>query len=230
MKPTKIEVIHRVWFGEESLDVNLHQTQKHGSQERAYSGIDEEVWLGMYHLGYGCWTRPARPVRVLDAGCGSGYGADFLKQVLPTDEVVAIDYAADAARFAMLRAPDARVLQHDLACVGELPGTFDAIFAIESVEHVQDDMRMFVGFYEKLNPGGMLFVSTPDKTLFDAAYAAAHPEAPERALNPFHVREYTESELRAILESWGFEHVTRVRAVLPYHEALAMVCWKPKGP
>jgi 2-polyprenyl-3-methyl-5-hydroxy-6-metoxy-1,4-benzoquinol methylase len=223
-KPVRIEHIYRVWFDGSDSPVDVKRTG-----ERNYSGVDDEVWLGMYEVGYRCWSRPDGPARVLDAGCGSGYGADFLTSV--GCDVVAVDAADEAVLYATLRASGATVRQcniEQLSGLGPQFTDFDAVFAIESVEHVQDETAMFGGFWDRMAPGGMLFISTPDKELLDASYSAAYPATPERPLNPYHVREYSEGGLREQLRLAGFEHAVRVRTVSPYEHALGMVCWKSR--
>ena len=220
MKPINVEHIYRVWFAGVASPIEVRRTT-----ERGYGGIDEETWLPMYHLAATTCGVGSGSV-VLDAGCGSGYGADHLASI--GCKVTAIDVSDEAVRYARLCAPEASVLQCTLEQPLVLPVPFDAVVAIESVEHVQNDSAMFAEFHRVLRPGGVLFLSTPDSELFDRAHAEAYPEAPQRAQNPFHVREYVEADLRALLEHTGFTHVARVRTPQPqYSQALCVVCWKP---
>jgi 2-polyprenyl-3-methyl-5-hydroxy-6-metoxy-1,4-benzoquinol methylase len=218
--------VYRAWFeGHEAPVEVVQSTEPH---ERGYSGFDPETWLDMYRFAAAsCATALWNGACVLDAGCGSGYGADYLSGI--GCNVTAIDASDEAVRYAALRAPGAVVLQRSLENeLGIAAASYDAVIAIESVEHVRNDTGMFAELSRVLNPGGALFISTPDRDLFDAAYAAAHPEAPARTINPFHVREYTETELRALLTTTGFHRIARLRATQPqYAQALVMLCWKP---
>jgi SAM-dependent methyltransferase len=224
VKPVRTEIVYRAWFAGHDEPVEVMQIAP--PQERGYSGFDLEVWLPMYELAAASCAL-GNDLCVLDAGCGSGYGADLLDEL--GCNVTAIDASDEAVRYATLRAPGVLVLQRSLEdALDDEPGTYDAVIAIESVEHVQNDGGMFTEFFRVLKPGGALFISTPDRPLFDAAYAQAFPESPARALNPFHIREYTETELRDLLTSAGFHHIARVRAPQPqYAQALVTLCWKP---
>lgn len=221
MKPVRIERLYRAWF--EGIDIPIEVLQ---TPERGYSGFDDETWLDMYQFAVTSCHLPTGAC-VLDAGCGSGYGADLLCSL--GYKVTAIDAADDAVKYSQMRAPTATVLKRSMDALDDLgASTFDAIVAIETVEHVQEDEKMFAGFLKLLKPGGVLFLSTPDRTLFDQSHVVAHPDAGPRVINPFHVREYTEIELFELLKHSGFYHIVRMRSLLSvYHMALAVICWKP---
>ncbi len=124
--------------------------------------------------------------RVLDAGCGVGYGTQMLAAA-GASEAVGLDLAAEIVERARAGAGEAtRFVVGDLL---ELPledGGFDAVVSFEAIEHVAEPERALAEFARVLAPGGLLFVSTPNSEVSEGN-------------NPHHLRELTPSELEQIL-------------------------------
>lgn len=117
--------------------------------------------------------RPLAGLRLLDAGCGGGLLAEPMCRLGAS--VVAIDAAARTVEAARHHA-DASALAIDYRCatVEEIAAggeRFDAVLALEVVEHVADLDAFTAACAALLAPGGTLFVATLNRTL--AAYALA---------------------------------------------------------
>ena len=133
--------------------------------------------------------------RVLDAGCGVGYGTHLL--AARAQSVVGVD--ADAGTVAFARAnwavPNAVYLEDDVHFLKALEGeVFDLVVAFEVVEHLVFPERFLRSVRARLNPGGRLLLSVPNE--------AAVPHSVE--LNPFHVRHFDEAALRGLAYAAGF--------------------------
>ena len=70
---------------------------------------------------------------------------------------------------------------------------WDAIVFLQTVEHVEQPLPLLQRFASLLSPGGVAYVSTPNRLTLAAPGAA-------KSGNPWHVREYTPAEYRAVLE------------------------------
>jgi SAM-dependent methyltransferase len=122
--------------------------------------------------------------RVLDVGCGVGYGAQLLARS-GAREVTAFDLSAEAIGHAREFYADPVVTFHvrdatDFA----FDGTFDLVTCFELIEHVPDQEAVFRCIKAALAPGGVLVMSTPR--------ALSGPR------NEFHTHEYTREEFEAV--------------------------------
>jgi SAM-dependent methyltransferase len=138
-------------------------------------------------------VRLARGKRVLDAGCGSGYGSLELARV--AQSVTGVDVAAEAVEFARenYSAPN---LTFDTASVNELPygnETFDLVVAFEVIEHLEDWRGFLAEARRVLSPSGQLIVSTPNRLYYTESRGA-------EGSNPFHIHEFDFAEFRAELK------------------------------
>ncbi|NET33156.1 MAG: class I SAM-dependent methyltransferase [Cyanothece sp. SIO1E1] len=119
-------------------------------------------WLTAYHFCTG--QKPSRQaVRILDAGCGTGVGTEYLVHLNPDADVVGIDLSAGALAVAQERCQKSgatRVEFHHLSLfdVEHLPGEFDLINCVGVLHHTPDPIRGIQALAQKLKPGGLLHV------------------------------------------------------------------------
>jgi 2-polyprenyl-6-hydroxyphenyl methylase/3-demethylubiquinone-9 3-methyltransferase len=103
---------------------------------------------------------PDRPSRVLDVGCGAGFLSNDL--AAGGAAVTGIDLAPDA--LAVARAHDssgrARYVEADALALPFEDGSFDAVCAMDFLEHVERPERAIAEASRVLVPGGLFFFST----------------------------------------------------------------------
>jgi len=168
--------------------------------ERVIPG-EVDIDLMNEHLArYTFAARLARGKRVLDAGCGAGYGSAELAQA--AHDVVGIDCAIEAVNFARAnyRLPN---LQFEQATCTALPHgdcAFDLVVAFEVIEHLENWRDFLLEVRRVLAPNGQFIVSTPNKLYYNEGRGA-------HGANPFHVHEFEFEEFRAELKSI-FPHVS----------------------
>lgn len=135
-------------------------------------------------------------LRVLDAGCGTGALLDDLAR-RPHTEAVGVDVSPEALALTRARGAAKRLVGGDLTRLPLAENRFDAVTALDVLEHVQDDRAAAAEIARALRPGGVLVVSVPAyRFLWSAHDVALH-----------HQRRYVAGELRRVLEDAGLEIV-----------------------
>lgn len=89
--------------------------------------------------------------RIMDFGCGYG---SVLKELAKRDkfDIIGVDPYAPQ--------PDKRVLQKNLLTIDLPPASFDAIFSIETLEHIVNPIEIFQRLHQLIKPNGTLLVQT----------------------------------------------------------------------
>ncbi len=119
-------------------------------------------WSAAYSFCAG--RKPDRQnIRILDAGCGTGCGTEYLVHLNPTAEVIGIDLSAGALAVAQERCQRSgagRAQFHHLSLfdVDQLPGQFDLINCVGVLHHTPDPIRGIQALAQKLAPGGIMHV------------------------------------------------------------------------
>jgi len=129
---------------------------------------------------------------VLDAGCGEGYGTNFLAE--SAARVVGIDISKEAVENARAAYPR-KNLKFRRGSVDALPfkdGSFDVVISFEVIEHLDEELQ--AAFLKEagrvLNTDGILVISTPNKAVYTDD-ANLH--------NRFHKKEFYVDEFESFL-------------------------------
>ncbi|NJL15815.1 MAG: class I SAM-dependent methyltransferase [Nitrospira sp.] len=103
----------------------------------------------------------ARPHRILDLSCGTGYGADYLGPC--ADTIVAIDcvQAVVAKSRSDYPRPNVHFLAMDGCALGFRDESFDCIVSQDTIEHIPDDGRFVAELTRVLRLRGTLIIFTP---------------------------------------------------------------------
>jgi len=161
--------------------------------ERVIPGqVNEDLW-SEHVARYAFARRYVQGKRVLDAGCGTGYGSAELAQ--SAAEVTGVDIAADAIEYASANYPIAglRFLESTCTAVPFPPESFDVLVAFEVIEHLTD-YRVFLDECARLlTKDGLLIVSSPNKRYYAETRSTTGP-------NPFHEHEFEAGEFVRELE------------------------------
>ena len=147
----------------------------------------------------------------IDVGCGAGLLAEPLARM--GAQVTGVDAAPENIAAARAHAVG-QGLEIDYFA-GELaalpPATFDLVTAMEVVEHVTDPAAFIAGLAARLAPGGLMILSTPNRTMLSKLLLV---EAAERVgAVPRGTHDWDQflkpEELTKLLEDAGLEVVDR---------------------
>lgn len=120
--------------------------------------------------------------RVLEIGTGTGYGVEFIAP--RAERYVTLDKCRSE------ELPEMPSNVEFVQCaVPPLPfedESFDCVVSFQVIEHIRRDKEFVREVYRVLKPGGRFIVSTPNRPM-------------SLTRNPWHVREYTAEEFKALL-------------------------------
>lgn len=133
-----------------------------------------------------------RGLRVLDAGCGSGYGTRILAQ--EASSCLGVDVSREAISLAtsLFAKPGVEFRVSDVCSLeGVEDAAFDAVVALEVLEHLPGDR---IGSFLK----AVQRVLRDDRAVF--VVSVANRNRPPGEVNPYHLSEMTFEEFRGLLE------------------------------
>ncbi len=158
------------------------------SQPKWHTNFAEHI--GRYELA----EPHLKNARVLDVGCGVGYGAKFCAEH-GASEVMAIDYADQALELARSEFAHERVryVMDDAERLVNVGGPFDVIFLYDVLERTHRPHDVLRRCAALMAPDGLFFCSTPNAKRSRQLADKVTPE------NPFHIREYNREDFEKLL-------------------------------
>ena len=155
--------------------------------ERVIPGqVNDDLW-SEHVARYAFASRFAEGKRVLDAGCGAGYGSAELAQTAL--QVTGFDIAPDAVEYARSTYPLPNLNFAAASCTATpfRPNSFELVVAFEVIEHLQDYRAFLKECARVVTPQGLFIVSSPNKSYYAESRAKTGP-------NPFHEHEFEAEE------------------------------------
>jgi len=136
--------------------------------ERTYPETPDHATFQHHLARYEFAVAQMRPgERVLETGCGAGYGAHLLAQ--KARFVLGVDYSPAAIEYARGRYRDANLAFAVMNChrLALADGQFDRIVSFEMFEHMERPLDYLRECARLLRPGGELLLSTPNRSAWE---------------------------------------------------------------
>jgi 2-polyprenyl-3-methyl-5-hydroxy-6-metoxy-1,4-benzoquinol methylase len=166
-------------------------------------------------------------VRVIDFGCGSGLDAINLARTGAT--VTGVEVSTDLIEIARLRAQSENVevdfLNLDSRSAWQRMDFYDAVIAVDVLEHVEDPNEVFKVCQSILRPGGILILTTPNRWALQNIMSDPHWQLFGVTLLPRVLAEPYVMRLRRVLREYDmteFVGLGSVRRMLSNNDFLRL--------
>jgi SAM-dependent methyltransferase len=163
--------------------------------EDRYLAREDEYLIYLFHLATYDFAVPyVEGRRVLDFGCGTGYGAHRIAS--RCEAITGVDVSGEAVAFARDRYRAANLEFLEIPPIERAPLPFDdasfgAVLSFQVLEHVPDPDRYVAEARRVLSRDGVLIVATPDRT--------HRLLRGQRPWNRYHLVEYAPGDLSELL-------------------------------
>jgi len=163
--------------------------------EDAYKASASSYLIYLFHIATYNFCLPfVRNKRVLDFGCGSGYGTHLTAK--HCDSIVGVDISDDATAFAKQTYQADNLEYRKIENIETTPlpfddATFDTVISFQVMEHIEQVEKYIDEIRRVLRDDGVVVIATPDRStrLFPG----------QRPWNEYHVTEYGPGEFHAQL-------------------------------
>ena len=148
--------------------------------------------------------RPLEGKKALDVGCGAGLLAEPLARL--GAEVTAIDASKELIAAAKAHAEASGLdIDYRAVAVEDQDGSFDLVTSLEVVEHVADPRAFVRALAARLAAGGLLILSTPNRTAWSRLLTVTLAEGLGRVPRGTHdfTKFITPDELSAMVRDAG---------------------------
>jgi 2-polyprenyl-3-methyl-5-hydroxy-6-metoxy-1,4-benzoquinol methylase len=160
-----------------------HNSYKFGGgiiPEKSQNDVYGRMLFLKHQFAYNLAIKHLRPgIKVLDYGCGDGYGSNLLAANSPESLITGVDVDAKVVKNAQKKYSRAN-LKFDF--ITDLNQNFDLIVSYQVIEHVPNVNKYLKKLKRLLLPEGILIISTPDRR-----YRLNDGQKP---WNEYHLREY----------------------------------------
>ncbi|MBN2454036.1 methyltransferase domain-containing protein [Candidatus Woesearchaeota archaeon] len=153
-------------FSDEKIKEHYRSTYFYdGTRQARHGKAYERYWFTRRIREITRDLRPFSRGKVLEIGCGTGAITEGVASALPNLDITATDISPQLIKKCREYYPHSRV-KYEVADAFKLnyrENSFDAVIAVEVIEHVLDHKAMIKEAARVLKPGGIIIIDTPYK-------------------------------------------------------------------
>jgi SAM-dependent methyltransferase len=162
-----------------------------------------------------------KTVQAIELGCGEGFSTLRLRQLLPGNvKLQASEYVAELVPKAQLRNPSVPIIQENIYETKHADGSFDLIFLLEVLEHLDYPDQALAELARILKPNGYLILGVPREPLWCGLNMARGKYLTHFGNTPGHLNHWSTFTLQRFIDK-HFGPVQSKLTPLPWTQVLA---------
>jgi SAM-dependent methyltransferase len=162
-----------------------------------------------------------KSVKAIEIGCGEGFSTQRLSAFLPSNvQLEASEYVEHQIPFAKENNPGLKVTQESIYELKHKDNSFDLVFLLEVLEHLDYADQGLTEIQRVLKPGGYLILGVPREPIWRALNMARGSYLKDWGNTPGHLNHWSTHSLKKYLNT-HFGPVVDSKIPLPWSLVLA---------
>lgn len=165
--------------------------------------------------------------RAIELGCGEGFSTERLRKLLPASVTLdASEYVASLVPLAQAKNKTVNITQESIYELQHAPETYDLVFLLEVLEHLDYPEQALEQIAKILKPGGKLILGVPREPLWRILNMARGKYLKDFGNTIGHLNHWSSKSLVEFIKI-NFGLVSAVKRPLPW---TIVLCEKPLVP
>jgi ubiquinone/menaquinone biosynthesis C-methylase UbiE len=158
--------------------------------------------------------------KAIELGCGEGYSTQRLRALLPNDvKLQASEFVKALVPKAQKLNPDVKVTQESVYDLKHKDNTFDIVFLLEVLEHLDFPDQALKEIQRVLKPGGYLILGVPREPMWRALNMSRGKYLKDLGNTPGHLNHWSKITLKKFIGK-HFVKPQQVKNPLPWTQVL----------